>query len=474
MAGGTGPATPAGMVRIFARHADRIAGIGLLIVLAVGIASVFSPADFQSAESVMFEPARRILAGLPVYGRGAVFSGSRVHACYGPLYYLLLGLAQSVCGLAFWPGRLLSAISTAACVWLLAGLTGGRSRPAFALVALVFLLTPGVVAFCSLVRVDCLALACVLAAMRTMRGRPGARPALAGALCVLAMLLKSSFVAAPAAIGLWLLLERRRGAFGFFLGCAVAALAAVAVLAATGLLSYYTVNQRLLATTPATFQWFLERCLAHFGAPSISIPLLAVAAGRKRLPRRARLALLWLAMGNVVALATVARRGSDVNYFMEADAALVWLAGMSLRHAAAARRDRMRAMLAGAAVLSAVVILPTIVVHRAILTSADARGEGDAGLVRRLAALPEGTRVASEFPRDTMLAGQPVVFSDLWMYLQGPASMAASFASAVRAGDVDALVVRSCVPIPGFRLVSGSGASDPCLFVRDGSTVASR
>jgi hypothetical protein len=455
------------MERFFARHAHRVAVVGIAMVAAVIVSSIVSPADFQLAESVMFEPADRIVHGLPVYGTEAVFAGPHVHACYGPVYYLLLGNAARLAGWVFWPGRLLAALATAICVGMLSVLIGGPSASARRLAIAAFLLTPGVVAFSSLVRVDCLALAAVLAAMRLVRGRGSFRLPLAGMLCVLAILLKSSFVAAPAAIGVWLLLERRRRAFGFFLGFGAAALLAFDVLSSTGWLSYYTVNQKLLATTPATFDWFFGRCLAHYGAPSVSLPLLALAIGRGRLSSRARLAALWLAFGSLVALATVARRGSDVNYFMEADAALLWLAGLALRRASPAARIRLNAILAASVALSMVLILPRVAVPRAAVTLADAQGKGDAGLVRRLAALPDGTRVASEFPVDTELAGKQIVFSDVWMYLQGPKEMSTSFARAVAGGEVDALVLRSCDVVPGFRLVSGSGAMDPCLFVRD-------
>ncbi len=148
---------------------------------------------------------------------------------YSPLYYYLNAALLTLVGPnSFLEGRLLSVLAVAWLVWLLYWLCRGEGmgrRVAFG-AALTPLATAPVYDWAVLAKPDILGLAFSLsgAAVAWHARKQPARWQLwvgAGLLCLLGLLTKQSYVAAPLAIGLWLTLRRQWRASGIFLASLV-------------------------------------------------------------------------------------------------------------------------------------------------------------------------------------------------------------------------------------------------------------
>ncbi len=216
-------------------------GLGLLAYVLVGIASIAYPYDLGMYEGVVFMPTLRLLQGHVTFGAEAALHPPFNFPLYGPLYYLGLGAALKVTGVAFWPG--LSVV----CGLCLAGLVHRHARRAgldsreSLLLANVFLMVPSAWTFFTLQRVDAPSLLLASLGGMLMLERRGPRIAVAGGvLFALAALTK------PAVCGLFLgsvalrIFERRRVEAAV---CALAACAtffgAVEGLSALGLGNYF-------------------------------------------------------------------------------------------------------------------------------------------------------------------------------------------------------------------------------------------
>src|SRR5712692_11777685 len=85
----------------------------IAVFLFLTVAAIVNPHDLSLYEGQTFLPAIRLWRGETVFGRDVVLDEPYLFAGYGPLYYAVLGLLLRFAGIVFWPGRLLSAISTA-------------------------------------------------------------------------------------------------------------------------------------------------------------------------------------------------------------------------------------------------------------------------------------------------------------------------------------------------------------------------
>lgn len=239
-------------------------------------------------------------------------------------------------------GRLVALAATIAAALALPMLTlsvvrpAGRRWPAL-LAPLLFLSLSLVREWSVLLRVDMPALALALWGLALALRAPERRSAAAGAglLFTLSLLAKPSFVAAPAAAILWLLAVAPRralllaGSVALFTGMAAAALQ----IASGGWFVYHVIeaNANRFDTTLARLFWSEHLTLSWpliAAAAAGSISLLIVLRARAGSPQ-ARLGwLLPLFYTLLAALSAigVGKVGAYSNYFLEFDAALIWLA----------------------------------------------------------------------------------------------------------------------------------------------------
>jgi hypothetical protein len=335
-------------------------------LFAAGEAAVRFPWELDYGEGIVWEQMRLMLAGR---GYGSIDGLPAIVFHYPPVFHMATAALAGTTGLdPLAAGRLVSLVSTLM-TGVFAGLIATRSVRAEA--------SPGVAALCGavgglavislwpvvhwapLMRVDMLATALsfagVYAAMHAL-GRPKLI-LLASACFVAAVYTKQTSIVAPAAVFLTFLLVRPKLAWACAGGCIVLGLAALGALAWTtdgGFIRHvflYNVNRfeawRLLL--------FKDVVLGHvFYFAVLAIGLAArlkarlpfyrgcrgAAALRERLasvPADALL-LLVLVYALLAGLMTlsVAKSGSNVNYFVEWMAVLAILLGILVRDAAAA------------------------------------------------------------------------------------------------------------------------------------------
>ncbi|GIW08413.1 MAG: hypothetical protein KatS3mg060_3218 [Dehalococcoidia bacterium] len=209
-----------------------LAALPALVTLALGIVVALRPTEALYGEGIVLSQALAVASGRPLYPP----LGEPPYAvtAYTPVYYLVVAALSIVTGPSLVPGRLLSlaAFAVAASCIVLA-VRPGAGRAWGLLAAFAFLAQPAATEWIGLHRVDSLALAFSLGGLLVgVRGRilPAA------ALLALGVLTKQTYLAAPAAMFAWLLLERRwRDATLLFIAfCVPLAAIVLALEAATG------------------------------------------------------------------------------------------------------------------------------------------------------------------------------------------------------------------------------------------------
>ena len=256
---------------------------------------------------------------------------------YTPLYHLVVAALPATPGNPYRTGRWVSLFGLlgASCALLAAGRRRLGVWAALAAMGVFWLFWP-VTQRAAFVRGDLLGLAFAAWAVVMLCGRDGRRrPVTAALLCVLALATKQTFVAAPAACGLALLLEDRRRALRFVLTFAALAggLALWATLAwgpgfwfSTLVVPRNPLNVLealgYLATLPR--QPLVWALLALAGALAWFRP------GREGALRDSagppRVFALYLSCATLVMLVTIWKWGSGTNYFLEPCLALLlWL-----------------------------------------------------------------------------------------------------------------------------------------------------
>jgi hypothetical protein len=365
---------------IVAAQADRTRGYAVAAIvfalavlaldagrlLAAGEAAIRFRWELDYGEGIVWEQMRLMLAGR---GYGPIDGLPAIVFHYPPLFHMASAALAGATGLdPLAAGRLVS-LSSTLLTGLFAGLIAAKAvRPEASLGAsalcgavgglAVFSLWP-VVHWAPLMRVDMLATALsfagVYAAMLALR-----RPALillASACFVAAVYTKQTSIVAPAAVFLTFLLVRPRLAWACAAGCIALGLAALGALAWTtdgGFIRHiflYNVN-RFEAWRLLLFKDVVLGHIFYFAVLAIGLAArckarlphyrgcASVAAVRERLASAPADALLLLIL--VYALLaglmtlSVAKSGSNVNYFIEWMAVLAILLGILVRDAASA------------------------------------------------------------------------------------------------------------------------------------------
>jgi hypothetical protein len=293
------------------------------------------PYPLDYGEGPLLEQARRLTAGENIYSPTLEHYPFTI-ANYPPLFPLLLGVAGHLGGWTLASARLLTFAAAAACAALVTAIAraAGASRGAALVGGALFLANPYVVFWSTLVRIDLVALAFSLGALLVVvRGpRDTRRLLVAGALVLLAALTRQShLLAAPAAIAVGLVFERRARAAAFVAGFASAvALVTVALAAAThGGFLLHTVTANRNAYSVSLLQYFAgdfaqtSGLLAALAAASAVLATRGLAA-----PVRATLAAYFPL--TLLSALTIGKVGSHVNYFLELVAASSVLCGVAL------------------------------------------------------------------------------------------------------------------------------------------------
>ncbi len=347
-----------------ARAVLALAGVALahgLVAYLVGAARAIGfPYELDYGEGIVWQQMRMMMSG-EAYGAIDGFPAIVFH--YPPLYHALTATVARGFGMdQLAAGRLLSVAATGLTGWLAALIvarsvrTEAETRTAAWICGgvaglIVFNLSP-VVFWSVLMRVDMVALALSFAGMYFgLRALSEPRSIYLAALCfVAAVYTKQTAVAAPAAVFATLLFLRPRTAWAGIAACVGAGLVCLALLQwATdgGFVRHillYNINrfvpERLMAIV-----WMACTHIVYLGAGALGVlwhlreHAFSRPQGDRRGPHIASgdAALLMIGtylLSSTLMLATVAKSGSSINYFIEWLCVLALLVGIAMRGAA--------------------------------------------------------------------------------------------------------------------------------------------
>ncbi|MCS6802005.1 MAG: glycosyltransferase 87 family protein [Chloroflexota bacterium] len=368
------------------------------------------PTEALYGEGIVLSQALAVAAGQPLYPP----LGQPPYAvtAYTPLYYLIVALLSALTGPSLVPGRLLSLAAFALAAFCIALAVRRQTTWAWGmLAAFAFLAQPAATEWIGLHRVDSLALALSLAGLVV-----GARGRLlpAAALLLLSVMTKQTYLAAPAAIVAWLMLERRWRDAALFFGAFISPLATIVLT-----LDWTTGGNFLRHIVWANLNPYSASLVLDWigWATTVAGPLFITGlVGLLVLPRSWLLWKLYFVFTtpNVVALG---KDGASFNYWLEPLAAASLLAGGTL---ALLFATRPRFALAGAAAVF-------LVIAPSATSAAETVRRGPALAAADRPAVEWAIQAAREAPGDvlsedlaiTALAGKPlafeyVIFSILW------------------------------------------------------------
>lgn len=321
-----------------------------LFALAAGLATLAlrhyavtlsHPWPVEYGEGVNLIWANRAAAGEALYPGIDPRSLPRLHHPYPPLFALLNGALSRFFSFPhpFFTGRLLGTLGVALAAQAVFALVRRRAGRATALgAALLFLLSPMVLRFGPMMRVDALGVGLSLQAARLLRARPKSL-FLAGLLAGLAVLAKPTHAAAAGAL-LWTAFNNKnpKSIGAAMLGLALFPCLVLAVLffrESPRLFLHLWALQRLPPDFSGAFDW-----IAAFAGQHLLLAVFAFSALRTFRPLTSLRVYGLLAL--VPPLATAAVTGSQENYLMELWALACVVAARAwpvadLRHPRAAR-----------------------------------------------------------------------------------------------------------------------------------------
>lgn len=241
-----------------------------LVALRIGY-----PFEMEWMEGAMVDEAARVRAGLPSYHAPTT---QHVPFLYTPLFYAAGAIASLVVGEGFFAVRLVSALSTMACLALIASLVldaTGRRRTALAAAGIFALGYGWLHSWYDLGRNDMLFLAAMLGTWRLLRA-DGMRPALLAALvATLAFLAKQTALMWLPALAIGALLENWRRGLAFALGTVAGIGGTVLVFdaATDGWFSFY------VFAMPRAHVWQGDKLIGFWTIDLVPVlPLLLLAA----------------------------------------------------------------------------------------------------------------------------------------------------------------------------------------------------
>lgn len=293
------------------------------------------PFQTEYGEGVVIQFAAMLAHGEPMY-QGQDTPPYRACA-YAPLYVWLTSLLMSGDAPAFWPGRLLSTLSTL----LLLGLAGGylwrRAGPLAAACGVVFFVAnPLVIFWSSLNRVDMMAQAlttlalCLACVPSSSRRRPWAWDLSTGTCLALSLLTKQSFIAAPVAIVAVLLFQDRARAARITLTCLLVGGSGMGFVE---YLSHGHAHVQMFSKNAATATFFPHQLLdytAHYLLTVAGALALATWGVVRKAWRRHPTWWVYAIVSGLLGISSTGRMGGYYNYFLELHLALSVVAALSL------------------------------------------------------------------------------------------------------------------------------------------------
>ena len=367
------------------------------------------PGEWCGIEGMRLAEMQHLRQGIPIY---APASAERFDATiYGPLFYLVGSRLIDPAKPAYLPLRLLAALGTLGCSvaagWLALRISG-RSLAA-ALAPLIFLSYGFVSFYGTSARADSWALFltfCGVLAAHHFRGN--AKILFAAPCFLLSLFYKQQFVAAPAAIFLFLILERRFRLAGAFAAVMASGAAVLLPLFQFVIFRGQDFFLHFFRYNLLPFSWLqFKGALIIFGLLFL-VPIL-VGLESLRVHRDKFLAC-YLACAVGFALLGVGKVGSDTNYFLECVFILsvLFAALLARRIAEPARATELLVLLVVAAAL-ALMFSPSTPSRRDF--------ERDRAVQDYFRAnFPPGTRALSYYAGDMIRAGLELPVSDLFQY----------------------------------------------------------
>lgn len=342
---------------------------------------------------------------------------------YGPLTYAFLSLpyraAESVGVSPVVAVRLTLVGAVLLClvmVYALSRRLNGRTSAAW-LCVLFALSTPALAAWTMQVRPDFLGLGFALLSVYLFLGSNERRLPIAAACCAgIALLFKQTFVAAPAAILVYLLYRRRWRAAAFW-SVGVAAVAVGGYLLALWrepmMLEHLAALRDPLFEVPGALVIFLGAIglrvapFAIAGGPVLPFAIAGGFAAFRNGGEAGRLMVLYCVLAWLLAMATILQVGGNINYFWEPLFASAVLAGPGLgvvqRH-----RGRVRAVAGG--IVLALLLALTLTQALEVLQGTYLRWRDQSRSRANwelLASVVSGKRLLSTDPAITMLSASP-------------------------------------------------------------------
>ena len=288
-------------------------------------ARLLMPFEIDYEEGNILNSGLRIVQGQPLYP--VVGSFPYILNPYGPVGYLVSALGIKIFGLGLFGPRLFIFSAGTAVAVLIAALTralGGR-WDAGALLGLSYFCLPLVSYWLPLLRVDFWAVFLSLLGLYLFRTFRSAWP-LAALLFASAILTKQTAVAAPIAVFLELVAQRKFArAFG------VVGIVSIMVLASMGALGRGFVFA-FLKTHPDPYSFhraFLSGLAAIHGCMLMLVVIAYAAVFGFRWTERSRLAWFYVSLCSLSAL-SAGKLGSNMNHFLEWTAAVCIVAGLAL------------------------------------------------------------------------------------------------------------------------------------------------
>jgi len=286
-----------------------------------------SPFQVDYEEGNILNAASRITHGLTPYP--AVGSFPYTVNCYGPIGYLVSAAGIKILGLSFFGPRLLVLFAGIGIVFMIAGLTKalGADPGSRWLAALSFLCAPLVYFWFPVLRVDFWAIFLSLLGLYVAVRLPRAW-ALTALIFAVALLTKHTAIAAPAAVFIEYLMQRKLRR-----GVAFAGITAAVVLLCLVLLGRDFVFA-LLGThpDPYSFRFALQAyAMAMYGCIlPLSVILYALVTGF-RWTTTSRLVWFYVGLCTLTSL-SAGKLGSNTNHFLEWTTAVCILCGLALAH----------------------------------------------------------------------------------------------------------------------------------------------
>jgi 4-amino-4-deoxy-L-arabinose transferase-like glycosyltransferase len=422
-----------------------------------------------------------------IYGEAVVMRAPFSYATYGPLYYAALGIGLKVAGLAFWPGRLLSVLSTFGSSFILYSLAGRltKSKLAPLLSVSVFLMSPPVWSYGTVQRVDAVAVFFSVLCFALIFTSTDNKYllALAGCLAGVAFLLKPTVVSVSLAVVTSLLLYKRfKHLFIFIAGEAVVVLAGMLFILGRNYPDY-TFNQQVNAETafsPSVFISVLRVMIEHQSVLLGVILCLFFVFNKHALPKSfsAFFLLCYLALALLISMMTSFRIGAAVNYYFEFSFVAALCAGTGFSYARTTQPPALVMLLVCVLLGADLMFRLHYSVRNGLLVTMrkTAMHEQVVDDLRNL--VPQAEPVASFYPDLVLRAGGLLFFNDMELYLRGPEKITSVFSSYLAERKLGAYITTESTAIDGYTRIDrktlepsypprGDFVPGPFLYVRD-------